>query len=307
MGKIHQLVIIGSGPAGLTAAIYAARADLEPVVIEGAKPGGQLMGTSVVENWPGEQEIMGPTLMLNMRKQAEFWKTKFEAGDVTKVDFSNKPFTIWTDKKEFKAHSVIIATGSSPNRLNCKGEKEYWGKGITTCAVCDAALYRDKKVVIVGGGDTAMEDASFLAKFTKDITVIQNLESLTASPVMQKRVLNNPHIKIIYNSTVDEFKGDSKWVNGIVIKNLKTDEKTEMKTDGVFIAIGLKPNTVPFKGHIELDKWGYAVLKDRTYSSAKGVFVAGDVADWRYKQAITSAGEGCKAALDAQNYLSQME
>jgi thioredoxin reductase (NADPH) len=307
MAVPHSLVIIGSGPAGLTAALYAARANLFPVVIEGKKPGGQLMGTSVVENWPGEQSILGPTLMMQMRKQAEQWNTTFMSGDVINVNFSTSPFIVETDQeKEVRAQSIIIASGSSPNRLDCSGEKQYWGKGITTCAICDGALYKDKKVLVIGGGDTAMENASFLTKFTKDITIVQDKATLTASHTMQKRVLTNPDIDIIYNSTIAQFKGNQDWVKEVLIKNLKTGKLTPLNTDGIFVAIGLTPNTQPFKGHIELNKWGYIKLHEYTQTSVKGIFAAGDVTDWRYRQAITSAGQGCKAALDVQNYLSRL-
>jgi len=301
---VHNLIIIGSGPAGLTAAIYASRANLKPIIIEGKEPGGQLMGTTGVENWPGEVSIMGPKLMMNMRKHAEHFGTQFKSGVITRVDFSSRPFKLFTNKdKELQAHSVIIATGAIPNRLGCPGEDTYWGKGITTCAVCDGAFYKDKKVVVVGGGDTAMEDASFLTKFTKDITVIQILDSFTASYPMQQRILNNPNITKIYNSTISEIKGDGNHITEITITNQKTGEKTNMPVNGLFIAIGLKPNTQAFEGQVELDDYGYIVLSDGTKTSAPGIFAAGDVFDYRYKQAITAAGSGCKAALDVEKYL----
>ena len=305
---IHPLIIIGSGPAGLTAAIYAARSNLHPLVIEGSQPGGQLMGTSLVENWPGIKSIMGPKLMMDMKEHAQGFDTKFLAESITSVDFSKKPFTLWTDrKKKLEAQSIIIATGASPNRLGAPGEDEYWGKGVTTCAVCDAAFYKDKKVVVIGGGDTAMEDASFLKKFTNDITIIQILDKLTASHAMQQRVINDPTITIIYNSTVSQFGGDGKKVNTITIDNTKTNEKRDMKVDGVFMAIGLTPNTTAFKGHIALDQWGYINVSDHTKTSVEGVFAAGDAEDFRYRQAVTAAGSGCMAALDVERYLAQLE
>ncbi len=304
---IHQLIIIGSGPAGLTAAIYAARADLKPIIFEGGTPGGQLMGTSIVENWPSIKSIMGPKLMMDMKAHAESFGTKFISESVTSVDLSKKPFSLKTDRDtELKAHALIIATGSTPNRLKVEGEDEYWGKGVTTCAVCDGAFYKDKKVVVIGGGDTAMEDASFLKKFTKDVTVIQILDKLTASQAMQHRVLNDPDIKIIYNSSVTKFEGDGQHVQKITIKNQKNDELTPMQVDGVFIAIGMRPNTEPFQGHITLNKWGYVEVTNHTKTSIEGVFAAGDVEDYRYRQAITSAGSGCMAALDAERYLAQL-
>ncbi len=300
----RKLIIIGSGPAGLTAAIYSARANLQPLVIEGTQPGGQLMGTTVVENWPGEKHIMGPKLMMNMKEHAQFFKTEFLSESIVKVDFSTKPFRLWTDRnKELTAQAIIIATGASPNRLGIPGEKEYWGKGISTCAVCDGFFYQDKNVVVIGGGDTAMEEASFLRKFTDKVTIIQIRDTLSASFAMQQRVIHDPKIKIIYNTTVTQFHGSEERVNKISMKNQKTGATTTMAIDGAFLAVGLTPNTVPFKGHIDLNPQGYINVKDHTKTSIAGVFAAGDVSDYRYRQAITSAGVGCMAALDAEHYL----
>lgn len=308
MQEIHNVIIIGSGPAGLTAGIYTARANLKPIIIEGKKPGGQLMGTSYVENWPGEKSILGPQLMINMENHAKGLGCTIQSGQVSKVDFSQRPFTIWTDTgAELKAHSVIIATGSTPRRLQIPGEDEYWGKGVTTCAACDGAFYKDKKVLIVGGGDTAMEDASFMTKFTNDITVVHILDELTASFAMKERVLKNPDIKIIYNSTLTEIKGDGKHVTGVTLKNQKTGQTEEIQADVVFIAIGLSPNTKPFAGQVELDNYGYVVRKNGTQTSVPGIFAAGDVADYVYRQAITSAGTGCMAAFDAERYLCTLK
>ena len=305
MNTIHQLIIIGSGPAGLTAAIYAARANLKPIIIDGPKPGGQLMGTSIVENWPGEKSIMGPKLMIDMREHAKKFGPEFIEESVTKVDFKNQPMTIWTDRgKELKAKAIIIATGARPNRLKAPGEDEYWGKGVTTCAVCDGAFYKNKKVVVVGGGDTAMEDASFLKKFTNNITIIQIHDKLTASKAMQKRVLNDPDINIRYNSTVTKFEGDGERVHQITVTNQKNNEQEIMEVDGVFIAIGMTPNTAPFKGQVAMSDWGYIKATNHTSTSVEGVFVAGDAEDYRYRQAITAAGAGCMAALDAERYLT---
>lgn len=303
----RKVIIIGSGPAGLTAAVYAARANLYPLLIEGDHPGGQLVGTTAVENWPGEKSIMGPKLMANIKEHAKHFGTEFMSGLIEKVDFSSKPFKLWTNKKEeLHAHCVIIATGAIPNKLNCPGEKEYWGKGVTTCAVCDGAFYPDKRVMVVGGGDTAMEDASFLHKFTKKITVVQILDSLSASHPMQQRVLKNQNINVLYNSTVTEIKGDGSKITSVTVTNHKTQEKQDFELDGLFIAIGLKPNTKPFAGQIELDQYGYVKLHGTTETSIPGVFAAGDVFDYRYKQAITSAASGCKAALDAERYLKDI-
>ncbi len=301
----HKLIIIGSGPAGLTAAIYAARANLNPLILNGNMPGGQLMNTTYVENWPGEKRILGPDLMKQIEEHAQSFGTQTRDGVVTQVDFKQTPFTINTDQKEqFTADSIIIATGSSPKTLNCPGEKEYWGKGVTTCAVCDGAFYKDKKVIIVGGGDSAMENASFMLNFTHDITIIHILDKLTASAAMQQRILNNPHIKIIYNSTVSEIKGNNDHVTQVTITNKKTNENQSLAVDAVFITIGLTPNTQVFKGQLDLTDYGYIKLEDhQTKTSVPGIFVAGDAADARYRQAITSAGSGCMAALDAERYL----
>ncbi len=305
--ETRQLIIIGSGPAGLTAAIYAARANLKPLVIEGTQPGGQLMGTSIVENWPGTKSILGPKLMMEMKEHAKTFGTEFLSESVISVDFKKKPFTVTTDRnKTIQAEAVIIATGSRPNRLEVKGENEYWGKGVTTCAVCDGAFYKDKKVVVIGGGDTAMEDASFLKKFTKNITVIQILDTLSASHAMQQRILKDPDITVLYNSTVTAFEGDGQQVKEITITNQKTGVTSKMAIDGVFIAIGMSPSTKPFVGHIELTKWGYLKVTENTKTSVEGVFGAGDAEDYRYKQAITAAGSGCMAALDAERYLAQL-
>ncbi len=304
---IHELIIIGSGPAGLTAGIYGARAFLKPIIIEGAQPGGQLMGTTAVENWPGEKSILGPKLMMQMREQAQHLGAQFISERVIKVDVTKKPFEIETHRgKKLATHSLIIATGASPNKLGCPGEEEYWGRGVTTCAVCDGAFHVNKKVIIVGGGDTAMEDASFMAKYTSHITLVHILDKFTASPAMQQRVIENPLIKVIYSHTVVAIKGDGHKVQSITIKDQKTGLEQELEADVLFLAIGQKPNTALFAGQVELDKMGYIKPIEGTKTSVEGVFVAGDVADYKYKQAITSAASGCMAALDAQRYLEKM-
>lgn len=305
--KINKLIIIGSGPAGLTAGVYASRANLEPVIIDGEEPGGQLIKTSYVENWPGEKSILGPKLMMNMREHAKHFGSEFVSGKVTRVDFSQKPFTVVVNEtQELKAHAVIIATGATPKRLNVPGENTYWGKGVTTCAVCDGAFYPDKKVIVIGGGDTAMEDASFLKKFTKHVTIIHILDKLTASHAMQQRILNDPDITVIYNSTVTEFIGDGSHVTAAVVTNQKTGETTTLEASGAFIAIGLSPNTAPFKGHVACNDIGFIEVQNNVHTSVEGVFAAGDVHDYRYRQAITSAAAGCMAALDAERYLSEI-
>lgn len=304
MSNVRNLVIIGSGPAGLTAAIYASRANLNPIIIDGPDQGGQLIKTSYVENWPGEKQILGHELMQKMRDHAASFQCEFIHENVVKVDFSKRPFTVWTNKdKELKSHAIIIATGASPKKLGCPGEKDYWGKGVTTCAVCDGAFYKDRQVVIVGGGDSAMEDASFMTKFTDKITVVHIMDQLTASYAMQQRILNNPKINIIYNSTVTNIKGDGNHITEVVITNQKTKEEQTLKTDALFTAIGLNPNTAAFKDQLELDKIGYVKLHGHTKTSVEGVFAAGDVADFRYRQAITSSATGCMAALDVEHYL----
>ncbi len=306
--NIRKLTIIGSGPAGLTAAIYASRANLAPLLIEGKEPGGQLMSTTYVENWPGEERVLGPELMLNLRKHAKSFGTEFLNQNIVKVDFKNNPFTLYTEKGlEIKSHSVILATGANPKRLNCKGETEYWSRGVSTCAVCDGAIFKNRQVVIVGGGDSAMESASFMTNFTNRITIVHILDQLTASHSMKERVLKNPNINIIYNSTVTEIKGDNDKVTSIIVTNQNTHQETEIKTDAVFIAIGLNPNTKLFKDQLELNSYGYIILKDHTETSVKGIFAAGDVADSRYRQAITSAGTGCAASLDAERYLKTLD
>ncbi|MDR3646054.1 MAG: thioredoxin-disulfide reductase [Candidatus Babeliales bacterium] len=304
MNKIHKLIIIGSGPAGITAGIYASRAALNPIVIQGQAPGGQLMGTSYVENWPGEKSILGPELMSKLKNQAADLGCQFIEEKIDKVDLKNRPFTLWTNNnREIKTDSLIIATGSEPRKLNCPGESTYWGKGVTTCATCDGAFYKDRPIVIVGGGDTAMEEASFMTKFTNQITVVHILDKLTASHTMKQRVLDNPNINIIYNSTISEIIGNENHITQVVIENTKTKEKQNIKTDVLFLAIGLTPNSAIFKEQLELDKMGYIVLKGETQTSIEGVFAAGDITDCKYRQAITSAGQGCKAALDAQRFL----
>ena len=304
---MENVVIIGSGPAGLTAAIYAARAELKPVVISGMQPGGQITLTTMVENFPGFPDgIMGPDLMDNMRKQAERFGTRFIDEEVIEVDFKSKPFTIKTDSQEIKTKTVIIASGAVAKWLGVPGEKEFMGKGVSGCATCDGFFFRGKEVVVVGGGDTALEDALYLTKFANTVTIIHRRDQFRASKIMQERVFANSKIKIIWDSVVAEIKGDSK-VTGVKIKNVKTGEEKELKTDGVFVAIGHSPATGMFKGQIEIDDQDFIVKKENTETSVKGVFVAGDVADRRYKQAIVAAGEGAKAAIDVEKYLQETQ
>jgi thioredoxin reductase (NADPH) len=303
--KPEQLVIIGSGPAGLTAAIYAARANLQPVVVEGNQPGGQLMGTSVVENWPSRTSILGPELMKQMREHALSFGTRFVEGDVTALSAAEKPFTVHVNQtKTIQAHAIILALGATQKRLGCPGEDQYWGKGVTTCAVCDGALYRGKKVIIVGGGDTAMEDASFLTKFTDQITIVHILDKFTACHAMQQRVLETSCIQTMYESTVTGITGNGTHVTQATVTNKKTGATTTLDADGIFVAIGLTPNTAFLKDQVALDEWGYITLTKNSGTSVEGIFAAGDAHDYRYRQAITAAGSGCMAALDAERYLS---
>ncbi len=302
---IEKVVIIGSGPAGLTAGLYTGRALLSPLILEGKEPGGQLMGTSFVENWPGELRILGPTLMQNMRNQAAHYGARLLSEELIKADLSIRPFRLTTNTSlTIETHALIITTGASFKKLNCKGEQEYWGKGVSTCGVCDGPLYRDKPIVIVGGGDSAMENASFLSNFTNNVTIVHILSHLTASPSMQKKVLSNPAITIIYESTVSEIEGDGKRVTHALVTHQKTGEKTLLRADAVFISIGLYPNTTLFKHQLKTDSYGFILLTKGTETSVEGVFAAGDAVDNRYRQAITSAGTGCSAALDAERYLS---
>lgn len=303
-----KLAIIGSGPAALTAAIYAGRAKLEPLVLEGTAPGGQLMGTTAVENWPGDMSVQGPELMRRMREHAEHFGAEFIAGDVTAATLTKRPFNFMTSYgKTITSDAVIIATGAASRRLECPGEKEYWGKGVTTCAVCDGAFYADQPVVIIGGGDTAMEDASFMARFTNQITIIHHKDMLTASKPMQERILKIPFVKIIYNSTVAGFQGDSSHLTQVIVKNVKTGEESQHEARAAFLAIGQTPKTDLFAGQIDLTPYGHIKVERETSTSIPGVFAAGDVVDSSYRQAIVAAGSGCMAALDAERYLIRQE
>jgi thioredoxin reductase (NADPH) len=302
----EKVLIIGSGPAGLTAAIYAARADLEPFMIEGMERGGQLMITTDVENYPGFPDgVMGPDLMEQMRKQAERFGTRIISSDVTDVDFSQRPFTVSVGQDTYSAESVIISTGASARWLGVEGEERLRGFGVSACATCDGFFFRDKELLIVGGGDTAMEEALFLTKFASKVTVVHRRDEFRASPIMVDRVLNHPKIDVLWDSVVVEVVGDS-LVTGARIRNIKTDEVTDFAADGVFVAIGHDPNTKVFDGDLDLDEDGYVVTEPgTTLTSVEGVFAAGDVADKIYRQAVTAAGMGCQAALDAQRWLHE--
>lgn len=306
---LENVIIIGSGPAGLTAAIYAARANLEPLMIEGEEVGGQLMTTTDVENYPGFPEgVMGPELMTITKKQADRFGTRFIPKNVTRVDFSSRPFRIWVGDEEFKAKSVIVSTGASAKYLGLESEKTYLGKGVSACATCDGAFFRNQKVAVVGGGDTAMEEATFLTRFASKVYLIHRRDEFRASKIMADRVVNNEKVEVLWNTELKEVTGGPRGVTGIKIYNNQTKEDLEMEMDGVFIAIGHKPNTDLFKDQLEMNDVGYLVTKGKsTYTNVDGVFACGDVQDDHYRQAITAAGTGCMAAMDAERWLENQE
>ena len=304
--EINKVVILGSGPAGLTAALYTARANLSPLVIEGNEPGGQLTITTEVENYPGfEHGVQGPEMMEVFRRQVLRFGTRFLGGEVTEVRFTKSPFEILAEGKVIKAESVIVATGATAKLLGIDSEKRLMGYGVSACATCDGAFFKDKRAIVVGGGDTAMEEANFLTRFVTKATVVHRRDALRASKIMQDRARKNPKIEFIWDSAVDEIFGDQKnGVSGVNLKNLKTNKITDFKTDAVFVAIGHQPNTAIFKGQLDMDEIGYLRVKPgSTYTSIDGVFAAGDVADSVYRQAVTAAGTGCMAAIDAERWL----
>lgn len=304
---MYDVIIIGSGPSGFTAAIYASRANLKTLVFEGWQPGGQLTTTTVIENFPGFKDgIQGPQLMNEMREQAKRFGTEFIQKDVTKVDFGTKPFKIYAGDTEYLAKSVIISTGAKPRTLGIPSEVKFWAKGVSTCATCDGFFFKNKTVAILGGGDTAMEEANFLTRFASKVYLIHRREEFRASEIMIDRTKKNEKIEILTSKTVDEILGDNR-VTGLLLSDAKTGEKSELKLDGVFLAIGHTPVTDLFKDKIELNKEGFIVQKEHTMTSVSGVFAAGDVADHRYRQAITSAGSGCMAAMDAKKWLENNE
>ncbi|MBV8353981.1 MAG: thioredoxin-disulfide reductase [Candidatus Eremiobacteraeota bacterium] len=305
--KPEKLVIIGSGPAGLTAAIYAARANLRPLLFAGHIYGGQLMLTTEVENYPGfPAGIMGPELMEAFREQAERFGARIENIDVTSVDLSVRPFRIGTHESEVTAQALIVATGASARWLDIPGEARLRGRGVSTCATCDGAFFREKDIVVAGGGDSAMEEALFLTRFGKTVTVIHRRDSLRASKIMAERALNHPKIGFIWNTVVEEVFGEP-VMSGLRLRNIVTGERSDLAADALFIAIGHDPNTAIFKGQLDLDRAGYIVSRDGVHTNVEGVFVAGDVYDIRYKQAVTAAGSGCKAAIDVEKYLENLE
>lgn len=308
--QIEKVTIIGSGPAGYTAAIYASRAGLEPLLYQGLQPGGQLTITTDVENYPGYPEgVSGPVMMEEFKKQAERFGTRAEYGIVTKVDFSAPPFTLTIDdEKVIKSHSVIISTGASAKWLGLESEQRLNGKGVSACAVCDGFFYRKQDVVVVGGGDTACEEASYLSNICNKVYMLVRRDEMRASDIMQKRVTKAPNIEILWNTETDEILGKDA-VEGVRVVNNQTGEKTELKVTGFFVAIGHKPNTDIFKGWLDMDEAGYLLLAEKGTSKSKipGVFISGDAADKTYRQAVTAAGMGCMAALDAERYLGENE
>ena len=307
MAKHEKLVIIGSGPAGYTAALYAARANLSPLLFEGFQPGGQLTITSDVENYPGFPEgILGPELMEKFKAQAERFGTRFVLGEVTRVDFSRRPFSVWQEDSLYTAEAVIVATGASAKWLGSPSEAQYRGKGVSACATCDGFFFRGVDVAVVGGGDTAVEEATFLTKYASKVIMVHRRDELRASKVMQERARKNPKIDLVWNATVDEVLGDGKGVTGVRLKSTKDGSTRELAVKGLFMGIGHEPNTGIFRGQLDMNEVGYLRVKSpSTATSVDGVFAAGDVSDPTYRQAVSAAGSGCMAAIDAERWLAE--
>ena len=304
---VYDVIIIGAGPAGYTAGIYCSRARHDTLIISGLLPGGQLMNTTDVENYPGfEEGIMGPDLMLTMRKQAERMDTTIIDDVVVNVDFRNKPFKVLTGSEEYEAKAVIVCTGATPRKIGIEGEQTFSGKGVSYCATCDGAFFRNQDIAVVGGGDSCMEEATFLTKFASKVHIIHRRDTFRASKIMQERALNNENIEVHWNSEIEDIKGDQK-VQQIILKDTKTGENKTLEMGGVFVAIGHEPNTELFKNQLEMDENGYIIQKENTETSVKGVFTAGDVHDHRYRQAVTAAGFGCMSAIDVDKYLSEQK
>ena len=301
---MENVVIIGSGCAGLTAAIYSARANLKPVVLDGHEPGGQLSMTTHVENFPGFPDgILGPELIANMRKQAEKFGTQFKAGAVTEVDLSKRPFKVTFGKETIETKTLIVAAGASARLLGLKGERELIGRGVSTCATCDGYFFRGKPIAVVGGGDSAMEEANFLSRYASKVYLIHRRSEFRASKIMIDRVKANPKVEFVTPAAVDQIHAPEGLVTGITLVNPETKEKRELTLDGVFVAIGHTPNTAVFQGKLEADENGYLLAEHGSLTKIPGVFIAGDVQDHRYRQAITAAGSGCMAAIDAEKFL----
>jgi thioredoxin reductase (NADPH) len=308
MNETRELIIIGGGPAGYTAALYAARANLAPLVIEGFNWGGQLMVTTDVENYPGYPDgIMGPEMMAEFRRQAERFGTEFITDDVTRVDFSERPFRVWVENEEYSAHAVIVATGATARWLGLPCEQHFQGRGLSACATCDGAFFKEKELVVVGGGDSAMEEASFLTRYATKVTIVHRRDEFRASQIMIDRARANPKIEFITNAVVEDIVGDHK-VEGVVLRDTVSGERSELKVDGLFVAIGHDPTTALFVDQLDHDEAGYLVTKPHsTETNIPGVFAAGDVQDHVYRQAVTAAGSGCMAALDAERFLAALE
>jgi len=303
--ETRKVIIIGTGPSGYTAAIYTARANLKPLVFAGPEPGGQLTLTTLVENYPGFPEgVQGPVLMENMRKQAEHFGTEFIFDAVTRVDFSQRPFALFVGEQKYQAETVIISSGASAKMLGLEAERKLLGRGVSTCATCDGAFFRNQEVMVVGGGDTAMEDANFITKFASKVYLVHRRDKLRASKIMQERAFKNPKINFIWDSTIATIHDvDKSTVTGVTLQNLKSGQTTEMPIHGVFVAIGHQPNTAFLSGQVQTDDAGYIKLREHTMTSVTGVFAAGDVVDHYYRQAITAAGMGCQAAMDVEKFL----
>lgn len=300
-----DVVIIGAGPAGYTAGIYCSRAGYDTLILSGILPGGQLVNTTEVENYPGfENGIMGPDLMIDMRKQSQRMGTTIVDDEVVDVDFRHKPYKVLTASEEYEGRAIIIATGANPRKLGLEGEETFGGKGVSYCATCDGPFFRNQEIVVVGGGDSAIEEATFLTKFATTVHLVHRRGELRASKVMQERALNNEKIKFHWDSAVVDIKGEQKMQQAI-LKNLKTNEETSLNAGGLFVAIGHSPNTKIFENQIELDDEGYIILKNKTHTNIEGVFAAGDVHDRNYRQAITAAAFGCMAAIDVDKYISE--
>jgi len=303
--NLYDVIIIGSGPAGFTSGIYTSRAKLKTLIISGSLPGGQLMTTSEVENYPGfPNGIFGPELMMNMRQQAERFGTTVVDDEVLKVDFKNRPFLISTHSESYEGRSILLCTGASPRKLGIDGEQEFGGKGVSYCATCDGPFFKGEEIAVIGGGDTAIEEATFLTKFGKSVKIIHRRDFLRASKILQEKAFENSKIQFIWNHVVTRIGGNKK-IESIDIKDLTTGKIQNLSVGGLFVAIGHEPNTSIFKDQLELDDKGYVVIKDSTRTSVEGVFAAGDVHDYRYRQAVTAAGFGCMAALDVEKWLSE--
>jgi thioredoxin reductase (NADPH) len=303
--KHYEVIIIGSGPAGYTAGVYTSRANLSTLIISGTLPGGQLMTTSEVENYPGfPNGIFGPELMMNMRQQAERFGSVLVDDEVIKVDFKKRPFAITTHAETYTAEATIVCTGASPRKLGIPAEQRFSGRGVSYCATCDGPFFKGEDIVVIGGGDTAMEEATFLTKFGKSVRVIHRRDSLRASKILQQKALENPKIEFLWNNVVEDIKGNNK-ISTVLIKDITSGKERTINAGGLFVAIGHEPNTAIFNGELELNDKGYIVLKQNTKTSVEGVFAAGDVHDHRYRQAVTAAGFGCMAAMDVEKWLSE--